>query len=571
MNLRCLYLCLITTFLIMGCHKSPDISVGPAKTAISTKGMVVTAHPLATQVGLDILRQGGNAADAAIAVQFALAVVYPRAGNLGGGGFLVYRDSAGHVASLDYREKAPLTARRDMYLDSLGNVIPGLSTTDILAAGVPGTVAGLAETYKRFGSIKPWSRLVEPAIRLAREGFRLTQEEAERLNYYQEDFKRVNSAPIPFFSDSAWKEGDLLIQKDLAQTLDIIAEEGRDGFYKGPNAQAITKLSAERHGMITQEDLSAYESKWRPPVNLHWRGYSLYTMGPPSSGGIVMGQILGMLENVLIDSLGFNHPANMHALIEAERRAYADRAEYLGDADFITVPSDSLLNPGYLRKKFSDFKPGKASESKSIRQEKFRFARDHFETTHFSIVDGDGNAASVTTTLNDNYGCKVWVPGGGYFLNNEMDDFSAKPGVPNIFGLIGGDANAIAPAKRMLSSMSPTIIEKDGHLCMVLGSPGGSTIITTVLQVFLNTAAYGMDLEQAVNAPRYHHQWLPEEVLVEKNGFDPVILDSLKAMGHSIQTLDRLGDVEAIWVEPKNILRGVADIRGGDDTAAGLR
>lgn len=570
MHLKYWFPCLMGLIILVACKGSPGSPPAIRQTAISEKGMVVTAHPLATQVGLDILRKGGNAADAAIAVQFALAVVYPRAGNLGGGGFMVYRDHQGEVSTLDFREKAPKAAERNMYLDSLGNVIPQLSTTDILAAGIPGTVAGLAETYKRYGSIKPWSRLVEPAIKLAEQGFRITRQEADRLNAFQEIFTKVNSRPLPFLSKTGWNEGDLLVQKELAETLKQIAEEGRDGFYKGPNAKALTTISKERHGLITQEDLDSYEAKWRAPVSLEWRGYRLYSMGPPSSGGVIMGEILGMLEPILVDSLGFNHPANMHAMIEAERRAYADRAEYLGDSDFFPVPMDSLLNENYLLKKFSDFDPQRATASKSIRQEKFRFTRDHFETTHFSIVDAMGNAAAVTTTLNDNYGCKVWVPGGGYFLNNEMDDFSAKPGVPNIFGLIGGDANAIAPGKRMLSSMSPTIIEKNGHLWMVLGSPGGSTIITTVLQVFLNSAIYGMDPLYAIKAPRYHHQWLPEEVLVEKNGFDPGILDSLRAMGHTIQVLDRLGDVEAIWVEPQNVLHGVADFRGGDDTAGGL-
>lgn len=570
MNLKLWLPALMGVIILVACKGSPGSAPALGQTAVSDKGMVVTAHPLATQVGLEILRQGGNAADAAIAVQFALAVVYPRAGNLGGGGFMVYRDHQGAVATLDFREKAPAAAERNMFLDSLGNVIPHLSTTDILAAGIPGTVAGLSETYKKYGTIKPWARLVEPAIKLAEKGFSITRQEADRLNAYQESFKEVNSGPLPFLSQTSWKEGDLLVQKDLAQTLKRIAEEGQDGFYKGPNAEALITVSKERHGLITQADLESYTAQWRPPVSFSWRGYHVYSMGPPSSGGLIMGEILGMLEPVLIDSLGFNHPGNMHALIEAERRAYADRAEYLGDSDFVPVPVDSLLDEKYLLKKFSDFDPQRATASKSIRQEKFRFARDHFETTHFSIVDGMGNAASVTTTLNDNYGCKVWVQGGGYFLNNEMDDFSAKPGVPNIFGLIGGDANAIAPGKRMLSSMSPTIIEKNGDLWMVLGSPGGSTIITTVLQVFLNSAIYGMDPESAVKAPRYHHQWLPEEVLVEKIGFDPGILDSLRAMGHTLQPLDRLGDVEAIWMDPQKMLKGVADFRGGDDTAGGL-
>ena len=551
------------------CRTAPEIDPNPVKSAVSDKGMVVTAHPIASEVGLEILRQGGNAADAAIAVQFALAVVYPRAGNLGGGGFLMYRDKSGEVISLDYREQAPIAASRDMYLDSAGQVIPNRSTSGIFAAGIPGTVAGLVETHKRFGSIQPWSRLVEPAIRLAEEGFRLTANEAERLNAYQSQFREFNSPGMPFLADSLWKEGDLLVQKELASTLRHIANEGKDGFYAGENARALVTLSVQKNGLFTEKDLQSYQAKWRPPVTIHWRDLEIHSMGPPSSGGIILGEILGMIENKLVDSLGNLSSSNIHLLIEAERRAYADRAKYLGDDDFYPVMTDSLLDRQYLAAKFSDFDPKKASESKSISAEKIEFARDHFETTHLSIIDQWGNAAAVTTTLNDNYGCKVWVPGGGYFLNNEMDDFSIKPGVPNIFGLIGGEANAIAPGKRMLSSMSPTIVEKNNEVWLVLGSPGGSTIITTVAQVLVNIVAYGMDPEAAVRGPRFHHQWLPEEILFEKNGFSPTLIQQLESMGHSCKWIDNLGDVELIQRDDQGLLHGVADARGVDDHAAG--
>ncbi len=554
--------------LWLSCRLAPNEDYHAIKSAASTKGMVVTAHTLASEVGLDILKQGGNAADAAIAVQFALAVVYPRAGNIGGGGFLVYRDQNGEITSLDYREKAPMGAHKDMFLDSNGAIIPNLSTEGILASGIPGTIAGLEETYKKHGTLKPWSKLVEPAIKLAEKGFRITGTEAERLNHYGDVFARFNPSDMPFLSATPWKAGDLLVQKELAQTLKLIAEKGKDGFYTGTNAEAIVSLSTKWNGIITAADLASYQAVWRKPITNHWRGYELHSMGLPSSGGIILGQILHMIEENLEDSLGHHHPQNIHLIVEAERRAYADRAHFLGDADFYPVHVDSLLNQEYLKQKFSDFNPELASSSQSIMVEKFSITKEHFETTHISIADGFGNAASVTTTLNDNFGSKVWVPGGGYFLNNEMDDFSPKPGVPNLYGLIGGEANAIAPAKRMLSSMTPTIVEKDGNLWMVLGTPGGSTIITSVLQVFLNVAAFEMDIDLAVQSKRYHHQWLPDEIMLEKNAFSTETMSFLEAKGHTLNQIEQLGLIEAILRDEKGTLHGAADHRG-DDHAAG--
>jgi gamma-glutamyltranspeptidase/glutathione hydrolase len=530
--------------------------------------MVVTAHPLASKAGLNVLQEGGNAAEAAIAVQFALAVVYPRAGNLGGGGFMVHRKHDGTMTTLDFREKAPLDAHRDMYLDSAGQLIPNKSLDGILASGIPGTVAGLAETYAAFGGTIPWDKLVQPAIDLAENGFHLTRNEADRMNMYREDFIRHNPANMPFLSSTPWKAGDLLVQKELAATLRLIAAKGKDGFYAGVNAEALVSLSKAKQGLISLDDLSAYKAIWREPQTSHWRGYEIHAMGLPSSGGIVLGQILQMTEDKIKDSLGYRDPANIHLIVEAEKRAYSDRATYLGDSDFYPVNVSALLDRNYLEKKISDFDPLKASRSELVSKDSFVVAKDHFETTHISIADQYGNAASVTTTLNDNYGCKVWVPGGGYFLNNEMDDFSSKPGTPNLFGLIGGEANAIVPGKRMLSSMTPTIIEKDGRLWMVVGTPGGSTIITSILQVFLNVAAFGMDIHQAVEASRYHHQWLPDEIMFERDAFSPELQKSLEDMGHRLNPLESIGFIEAILVDSTGILHGAADPRG-DDHASG--
>lgn len=553
--------------LCINCTRAQNSSLYDIhKSATGKNGMVVTAHLLATQVGLEILQHGGNAADAAVAVQFALAVVYPKAGNLGGGGFLVYHKSDGDIVSLDYRERAPSASTRNMFLDNKGKVIKGLSTQGILAAGIPGTVAGLEETHKTLGKL-PWPALIEPSIRLAENGFQITKSEADRLNEFKEVFTRLNPPGMPFLSTGKWKEGDILIQKQLGATLRMIAEKGSAGFYNGSNADKLERYSKTKHGLITKKDLSAYKAIWRKPFHIPWRGYDIYTMGLPSSGGIVMAQILKMIEHRLIDSLGYRDPGNIHLIVEAERRAYADRALYLGDEDYYRVPVDSILSSAYLENRFSDFNPLHASLSVLIDSALNKYSKDHFETTHLSIVDGEGNAASVTTTLNDNFGCKMWFPGGGYFLNNEMDDFTSKPGVPNLYGLIGTAANAIAPGKRMLSSMTPTIVEKEGKLWMVLGTPGGSTIITSVLQVLLNATAYGMNIEDAVQSSRFHHQWLPNEIMYEKDAFSPELIESLTKMGYKLKPLEALGLIEAVMVDEKGILHGAADHRSEDHAA----
>ena len=538
------------------------------KNAIGSKAMVVSPHPLASEVGLSILKAGGNAVDATIAVQFAQAVVYPRAGNIGGGGFMVIRMKNGETATIDYREKAPRKAHRNMYLDEAGNIIPGLSTKGHLAAGVPGTVDGLIQAHEKYGRL-PFSQLIQPAIALAENGYPVSQTEATRLNRFQDDFKAVNDEPNPFIKDN-WKEGDILKQRLLAKTLTSIQRKGRAGFYKGKVAKAIVKEMKEGDGIISRRDLSKYRAQWRKAVTGQYKDYNVISMPPPSSGGVALLQLLKMVEDYPIEEWGFHDPRTIHLMVEAERRAYADRSQHLGDMDFYPVPIDSLLSKDYVEGRMANFSPKKASLSSDILAGAFQGQiKESFETTHSSIVDEDGNAVSLTTTLNSNFGCKVWVDEAGFFLNNEMDDFSSKPGVPNQFGLVGAEANAIHPGKRMLSSMTPTIIEKDGELFMVIGAPGGSTIITAVFQVFLNVAAFGMDLEEAVNASRFHHQWLPDRILIEKNGMDEALQDQLKALGHQLYEVNYMAVIKAIHRLRDGSLQGVGDRRNPDDDAKG--
>ncbi|HLF65094.1 MAG TPA: gamma-glutamyltransferase [Saprospiraceae bacterium] len=532
------------------------------KSAFSKDGMVVSAHPLATQAGIDILREGGNAVDAAIAVQLTLAVVYPRAGNIGGGGFIVYRSANGESTTLDFREKAPKFAHRDMYLDDRGDVIPGRSTDGHLASGVPGTVAGLVACHQKYGSL-PWERLCQSAVHLARKGHPITHFEAERLNELRELFIKYNGDEIPFVSASAWEEGDILRQPELAQTLELIAHEGREGFYAGKTAEFILNEMQEGEGLITQADLDAYQPVWRKPITTDYRGYRLISMPPPSSGGIALAQLLEIVEGYPLNTWGHRDIRSIHLMIEAERRVYADRATYLGDADFYPVPKDTLLDASYLSARMRDFNPVMASKSESIQADRMELTIESYETTHFTIVDGKGNAVAVTTTLNGNYGSKVIVDGAGFFLNNEMDDFSVKPGVPNMFGLIGGEANAIEPEKRMLSSMTPTIVEKEGKLFMTLGTPGGSTIITSVFQVFLNVVEFNMSATEAIAEKRFHHQWLPDEISYEQGCFSDSLRSTLTGMDHVLKEITNIGLVEVIHVLPDGTYEGAADPREG--------
>lgn len=565
------YYFLLIIFFLSACRQNaiPELVEGPyemPKTAKGKHGIVTSAHPEATRIGLEILKKGGNATDASIAVQLALAVVYQRAGNIGGGGFMVHRSADGEFSALDYREKAPINSSRDMYLDSAGNVINNLSVNGHLAVGVPGTVAGLFAAYEKLGGKLSFEELINPAIELAENGFYLTLKEAEALNEKLADIKQHSTKANSFTEKEQWKMGDIIIQKDLAETLKRIRDKGKSGFYEGVTAKLIVDEMKRGNGIITLDDLKNYQAVWRKPVTFQYDDYTIASMPPPSSGGICLSSILGMIEPYDLREYGFQDVRSIHTIVEAERRAYADRAEYIGDSDFFDVPLKEMTAKTYLNSRMADFSIHSASKSEAITAGNPRSESE--ETTHLSIVDAEGNAVSVTTTLNTNYGSKVIVGGAGFFLNNEMDDFSAKPGVPNFYGLVGSEANSIQPQKRMLSSMTPTIIEKNGELFMVVGTPGGSTIITSVLQVFLNVAEYDMTIEEAVNAKRFHHQWLPDKVFVEK-GINYNSLEELKKLGHEIEIRDGIGKVEAILRLPNGTYEGAADIRG-DDTALGF-
>ncbi|HMQ85331.1 MAG TPA: gamma-glutamyltransferase [Saprospiraceae bacterium] len=560
---------LLANFLV-ACKKSvPEaFAYETPKNVLADSAAVVSPHPLATAIGLEVLKSGGNAIDAMVAVQFAIAVVYPRAGNIGGGGFMVIRKADGTVASIDYREKAPLGASRDMYLDSLGNIVEGLSLAGHLAAGVPGSVAGLYEAWQKHGQLKSFETIIQPAIDLAENGFRLSTEEAERLNDYQEAFRQHNDSPNPFIRDT-FLAGDLFVQKELAETLKRIQTQGPAGFYEGQTADYIVAEMKSASGLITHEDLRQYKAVWRDPIVGNYKDYRIISMGPPSSGGIALLQMLEMVEKYPLAEWGLHTPSSIHLMAEAERRAFSDRAKYLGDADFYEVPIGQLLDSSYLAERMASYDAQLAGKSDLMGAGHFEVGIESFETTHTSVIDAAGNAVSTTTTLNSNYGCKVWVDGAGFLLNNEMDDFSSKPGVPNQFGLVGAEANAIQPGKRMLSSMTPTIVEKDGHVFMVLGAPGGSTIITAVFQVFLNVAEFGLDLQQAVDAPRFHHQWLPDEIWMESGYFPENTRNALTAKGHQLKDVGRMAVIKAIHVRPDGQLQAVGDFRNPDDTAGG--
>jgi gamma-glutamyltranspeptidase/glutathione hydrolase len=547
-------------FNIISCRQKHGDLYTITKSATGDSAMVVTAHPLATSVGLQILKEGGNAVDAAIAVQFALAVCYPGAGNIGGGGFMVYRAANGSINSLDFREKAPGKATQDMYLDSLGNAQPEKSLYGVLASGVPGTVDGMFEAYNTFSKLKDWKKLVQPAIDIARNGFRITEREAKNLHEDQNVFGQNNQVPTAFHPKE-WQAGDLLVQQDLANTLTVIRDQGRSGFYKGDIAALIVAEMKKSGGLISHEDLENYKSVWRAPLTGNYRGYKIISMPPPSSGGVALLQLLKITERHDVSKLGFQTPASIHLMAEAERRVFADRSEYLGDPDYTNVPVAKLLDSLYLINRMKDFNPRQASRSNEITHGII----EREETTHFSIVDKEGNAVAITTTLNGNYGAYTVVQGAGFILNNEMDDFSVKPGSPNMYGLIGAEANKIEPGKRMLSSMTPTIIEKDGKLAMILGTPGGSTIITSVYQVILNMIDFNMSASEAVNAPRFHHQWLPDVILCEKDAVSLENQKILEAIGHSFKERGAIGRFEAIQKTSNGKIYGAADKRGDDD------
>ncbi|MFK7934201.1 MAG: gamma-glutamyltransferase [Saprospiraceae bacterium] len=556
---------------ITACQQSaPPVEYDIQKKIIADSAMVVSPHPLSSDAGEQILRAGGNAVDATIAVHFAMAVVYPRAGNIGGGGFMIFRQADGSTDALDYREKAPLAATADMYLDENGDVRDSISRYGHLAVGVPGTVAGMFAAHEKYGNL-PIQDLIEPAIRLARDGYTLTKAEISRFNNFREDFQKFNQKPNAFIKNGEWVFGDRLVQPELAHTLELIRDQGAAGFYEGETANKIVAEMQRGNGIITLEDLQKYTAKWREPLIGNYKNYKVISMPPSSSGGVALLQMLGSVENFPLGEYGFQSTKAVHLMAEAERRAYADRAEYLGDSDFYAVPIDTLINEGYLRDRMVSFDSLKATPSDAIKAGNFADLKmESFETTHTSVVDTDGNSVSTTTTLNSNFGSKVVVGNGGFFLNNEMDDFSSKPGVPNQFGLVGAEANAIAPQKRMLSSMTPTIIEKDGELFMVLGAPGGSTIITAVFQTFVNVAEFGMDLQAAVNASRFHHQWLPDHIMYEKGGLSPEVRTELDSLGHNFREVNRMAVIKAIMKLPNGDLVGVGDPRNPDDDVAGF-
>ncbi|MEQ9220537.1 MAG: gamma-glutamyltransferase [Cyclobacteriaceae bacterium] len=559
----------IGLFLI-GCFPNQNTSTDSGlKGVMADSAMVVTTHPLASQVGLDILANGGNSFDAAVAVHFALAVVFPEAGNVGGGGFAVIRTENGEVASLDFREKAPLSAGRDMYLDSSGSVITSMSRLGHLASGVPGSVAGMWELHQRYGSL-PWDALLEPAIKLAGKGFLITALGAHNINVAQEYFGQVNEFTPWVVKEGGWSEGDSVIQEDLAQTLGRISTKGRDGFYLGETAKMIVAEMSRGDGLITAEDLEKYEAIWRDPVVGEYRGHKIISMPPPSSGGVALLQLLKGAEQFDIKSLGHNTIKTLHILTELERRVYADRATYLGDPDFVDVPVAMLVSEAYNKKRNATIDLSQKTSSQDIKEGSVDVI-ESTQTTHYSIMDSKGNAIAVTTTLNGYFGCKVMVEGAGFFLNNEMDDFSAKPDVPNMFGLIGNEANAIAPEKRMLSSMTPTIIEKDQKLFMVNGTPGGSTIITTLFQTTMNVIDHEMTMREAVNAKRIHSQWLPDSIYIEPDALPDSVVLGLEALGHGISSRQRkMGKVNAILAYPDSQLEGAADYTRGDGTALGF-
>jgi gamma-glutamyltranspeptidase/glutathione hydrolase len=534
------------------------------KGIIAGNGMVVSAHPQSSLIGTKILMQGGNAVDAAIATEFALSVCYPEAGNLGGGGFMLIRMSDGKSEVIDYREKAPLLSSKDMFIDKSGNVAEGLSTDTHLASGVPGTVDGLITAHSKYGRLS-FKDVIQPAIDIAENGFKITRKQAADLNSVRDSFIGKNARKPAFVKDSLWKEGDLLIQKDLAGTLKRIRDNGRNGFYSGRTAFLIIKEMRRGNGVISEKDLNDFHSVSRKPLTYKYRDCNIITVPPPSSGGIILIQLLGMISPYPVKEMGFHSSASVHLMAEAERRSFADRSEYMGDPEYMKVSASKLTSMNYLLSRMASYNEFKASSSSDILPGKPEGYSSE-ETTHYSVVDPEGNAVSVTTTLNDTFGSGIVVDSAGFLLNNQMDDFSIKPGFPNMYGLVGGEINSVSPGKKILSSMTPSIVEKDGKLFIIVGSPGGSTIPTTVFQVLINVIDFGMSITEAVDAGRFHHQWLPDWISFEKAGIDSATIESLRSKGHILKERSSIGSVNAIMILDGGKKSGGADKRGDNIT-----
>ncbi|MCF2219599.1 gamma-glutamyltransferase [Chryseobacterium sp. PS-8] len=530
---------------------------------VKNKGVVVSAHPLASEAGAKILKSGGNAYDAIVATQYALAVVYPQAGNIGGGGFLVGVKNNGEKFTLDYRETAPKKASRDMYVDKNGKANTDLSQNGRLAVGIPGSVAGFFATLKYCKL--PMEKLIQPAIDLAEKGFAITEQEANLLNNNKQHFQKHNQSSIVFVKDIPWKAGDLLVQKDLAETLKLIQKQGLKGFYEGKTAELLVSEMKKGNGIISSEDLKNYKVAERKALEFDYKGNQVVSMPLPSSGGLLLAQMLKMAAYENLEKYQQNSTQAVQVMVEAERRAYADRAEYMGDPDFIQDKTSYLISDEYLKNRWKSFSFSKATPSAEVGKIT-KQPKESTETTHISVIDKDGNAAAVTTTLNGLYGSKVVVSGAGFFLNNEMDDFSIKPGVPNMFGAVGGEANSIQPNKRMLSSMTPTIVLKNGKPYMVVGTPGGTTIPTSVYQAIVDVIDFKQNANISVNAPKFHHQWLPEIVAFEKN-FPETTIKDLEKLGYKSEKWNQIGRTEMILIDDNGNIHAVADGRGDDSVA----